>query len=99
MPLSLGGIPELQDPVAVIGSVHNPYLCMYVRVYSILRRFFFLTTYRYPTGGDNISVSVGVVSRVEPQQYTHGATSLREYSCVVSECVHLCPHAKHACMC
>jgi len=30
----------------------------------------------YPTGGDNISVSVGVVSRVEPQQYVHGATSL-----------------------
>jgi hypothetical protein len=48
-PLQLGGIPELQDPVAVIG---------------------------YPTGGDNISVSVGVVSRVEPQQYTHGATNL-----------------------
>ena len=40
-PLVLGGIPELQDPVAVVG---------------------------YPTGGDNISVSVGVVSRVEPQQ-------------------------------
>ena len=30
----------------------------------------------YPTGGDNISVSVGVVSRVEPQQYVHGAASL-----------------------
>jgi hypothetical protein len=28
------------------------------------------------TGGDNISVSVGVVSRVEPQQYVHGAASL-----------------------
>jgi S1-C subfamily serine protease len=39
-PLELGGIPNLQDPVAVVG---------------------------YPTGGDNISVSVGVVSRVEPQ--------------------------------
>lgn len=38
--LELGGIPNLQDPVAVVG---------------------------YPTGGDNISVSVGVVSRVEPQ--------------------------------
>mmetsp|Transcript_924 Transcript_924/g.2898 ORF Transcript_924/g.2898 Transcript_924/m.2898 type:complete len:538 (+) Transcript_924:178-1791(+) len=48
-PLTFGGIPELQDPVAVVG---------------------------YPTGGDNISVSVGVVSRVEPQQYVHGATSL-----------------------
>lgn len=48
-PLKLGGIPNLQDPVAVVG---------------------------YPTGGDNISVSVGVVSRVEPQQYVHGAASL-----------------------
>ncbi|KAJ1484164.1 trypsin-like cysteine/serine peptidase domain-containing protein [Baffinella frigidus] len=47
--LKVSGIPELQDPVAVVG---------------------------YPTGGDNISVSVGVVSRVEPQQYVHGATSL-----------------------
>jgi len=49
VPLTLGGIPDLQEPVAVVG---------------------------YPTGGDNISVSVGVVSRVEPQQYVHGATSL-----------------------
>ena len=49
VPLRLGGIPNLQDPVAVVG---------------------------YPTGGDNMSVSVGVVSRVEPQQYVHGATSL-----------------------
>ena len=48
-PLTFGGIPNLQDPVAVVG---------------------------YPTGGDNISVSVGVVSRVEPQQYVHGAASL-----------------------
>lgn len=27
-------------------------------------------------GGDNISVSKGVVSRVEPTQYVHGATQL-----------------------
>jgi len=30
----------------------------------------------YPTGGDNISVTRGVVSRVEPQQYAHGFRSL-----------------------
>ena len=30
----------------------------------------------YPTGGDNISVTRGVVSRVEPQQYAHGVTTL-----------------------
>ncbi|CAD6333800.1 unnamed protein product [Miscanthus lutarioriparius] len=30
----------------------------------------------YPQGGDNISVTKGVVSRVEPTQYAHGATQL-----------------------
>jgi S1-C subfamily serine protease len=30
----------------------------------------------YPTGGDNISITRGVVSRVEPQQYAHGVTTL-----------------------
>jgi len=30
----------------------------------------------YPTGGDNISVTQGVVSRIEMQSYTHGANSL-----------------------
>ncbi|KAK9159384.1 hypothetical protein Syun_005725 [Stephania yunnanensis] len=30
----------------------------------------------YPQGGDNISVTKGVVSRVEPTQYVHGATHL-----------------------
>ncbi|KAG6662629.1 hypothetical protein I3843_03G238100 [Carya illinoinensis] len=30
----------------------------------------------YPQGGDNISVTKGVVSRVEPRQYVHGATQL-----------------------
>lgn len=30
----------------------------------------------YPINGDNVSVTVGVVSRVEPQQYTHGASHL-----------------------
>ena len=43
------------------------------------------------TGGDNISVSVGVVSRVEPQQYVHGAASLLAIQidavCRVSESV------------
>eukprot|EP00455_Lapot_gusevi_P051338 TRINITY_DN7627_c0_g1_i3.p1 TRINITY_DN7627_c0_g1~~TRINITY_DN7627_c0_g1_i3.p1 ORF type:complete len:399 (-),score=100.17 TRINITY_DN7627_c0_g1_i3:52-1248(-) len=35
-----------------------------------------VTVIGYPTGGDNISVTRGVVSRVEPQQYAHGATTL-----------------------
>eukprot|EP01018_Ginkgo_biloba_P002689 Gb_08262 [translate_table: standard] len=30
----------------------------------------------YPQGGDNISVTKGVVSRVEPTQYVHGASHL-----------------------
>ncbi|KAL3654007.1 Protease Do-like 10, mitochondrial [Castilleja foliolosa] len=30
----------------------------------------------YPQGGDNISVTKGVVSRVEPTEYVHGATQL-----------------------
>ncbi|KAI4342856.1 hypothetical protein MLD38_027424 [Melastoma candidum] len=30
----------------------------------------------YPQGGDNISITKGVVSRVEPTQYVHGATQL-----------------------
>ncbi|KAJ4810393.1 protease Do-like protein [Rhynchospora pubera] len=30
----------------------------------------------YPQGGDNISVTKGVVSRVEPTQYAHGAAQL-----------------------
>ncbi|XP_042500878.1 protease Do-like 10, mitochondrial isoform X2 [Macadamia integrifolia] len=30
----------------------------------------------HPQGGDNISVTKGVVSRVEPTQYVHGATQL-----------------------
>ncbi|KAI8555965.1 hypothetical protein RHMOL_Rhmol05G0216500 [Rhododendron molle] len=30
----------------------------------------------YPKGGDNISVTKGVVSQVEPTQYVHGATQL-----------------------
>lgn len=30
----------------------------------------------YPIGGDSVSVTQGVVSRVEPQQYAHGSTVL-----------------------
>ena len=30
----------------------------------------------YPTGGDNISITGGVVSRVDFQQYAHGAANL-----------------------
>ena len=32
--------------------------------------------FHFCAGGDNISVTKGVVSRVEPTQYVHGATQL-----------------------
>lgn len=35
-----------------------------------------VTVVGYPIGGDTLSVTRGVVSRVEPQQYAHGATKL-----------------------
>ncbi|KNC81054.1 hypothetical protein SARC_06614 [Sphaeroforma arctica JP610] len=35
-----------------------------------------ITVVGYPAGGDTVSLSVGVVSRVELQQYTHGAANL-----------------------
>jgi S1-C subfamily serine protease len=35
-----------------------------------------VTVIGFPIGGDNVSVTQGVVSRVEPQQYIHGATNL-----------------------
>jgi S1-C subfamily serine protease len=44
-PLSFGSLPNLQDPVTVVG---------------------------YPVGGDTMSVSSGVVSRVEVTEYAHG---------------------------
>jgi hypothetical protein len=30
----------------------------------------------FPTGGDNVCVTAGVVSRIDRQQYSHGRTSL-----------------------
>eukprot|EP01083_Nonionella_stella_P288804 982727_1 len=48
-PLELGGIPEIQDSVRVVG---------------------------YPTGGKTVSVTSGVVSRVEMIHYTHAASRL-----------------------
>mmetsp|Transcript_65717 Transcript_65717/g.155225 ORF Transcript_65717/g.155225 Transcript_65717/m.155225 type:complete len:319 (+) Transcript_65717:1-957(+) len=35
-----------------------------------------VTVFGYPTGGDNISVTMGVVSRVELQRYSHAGTQL-----------------------
>lgn len=35
-----------------------------------------VTVLGYPTGGDTISVTSGIVSRVELQQYAHGAFTL-----------------------
>ena len=48
-PLTLGGLPRLQEAVAVVG---------------------------YPIGGDTISVTSGVVSRIEVTAYVHGSTEL-----------------------
>ena len=48
-PLEFGGLPRLQDAVAVVG---------------------------YPIGGDTISVTSGVVSRIEVLSYAHGSTEL-----------------------
>lgn len=46
----------------------------------------------YPIGGENISVTAGVVSRVEIQEYTHGASQVRSrafFVCVFSFIDHL----------
>jgi S1-C subfamily serine protease len=48
-PLQLGGLPELQTHVTVVG---------------------------YPTGGENISITAGVVSRLDMQQYSHSESNL-----------------------
>ena len=48
-PLEMGGVPQLEEDVVVMG---------------------------YPTGGDNISVTRGVVSRVDIQRYSHSGTQL-----------------------
>lgn len=45
------------------------FMCHYI-IGSICHDFLF------DAGGDNISVTKGVVSRVEPTQYVHGATQL-----------------------
>lgn len=38
--------------------------------------FLVLTPHRFPTGGDGVSVTRGVVSRIEPIQYAHGSIHL-----------------------
>ncbi|XP_051142792.1 protease Do-like 2, chloroplastic isoform X2 [Andrographis paniculata] len=48
-PLHFGNLPNLQDPVTVVG---------------------------YPLGGETISVSKGVVSRIEVTSYAHGSSEL-----------------------
>ncbi|PSC74876.1 Protease Do-like 9 [Micractinium conductrix] len=49
VPVSFGGLPQLQDSVTVIG---------------------------YPIGGDTMSVTSGVVSRIEVTGYAHGGAEL-----------------------
>jgi S1-C subfamily serine protease len=48
-PLTLGGLPRLQDHVAVVG---------------------------FPIGGDSISITSGVISRIEVTSYVHGSSEL-----------------------
>lgn len=48
-PVDFGGLPHLQDSVAVVG---------------------------YPIGGDTLSVTSGVVSRIEVTSYSHGGMEL-----------------------
>lgn len=48
-PARLGGLPQLREPVTVVG---------------------------FPVGGDEVSVTEGVVSRVEVQRYTHSQHDL-----------------------
>lgn len=48
-PARLGGLPELREPITVIG---------------------------FPVGGDEVSVTEGVVSRVEVQRYSHSQYEL-----------------------
>ncbi|KAK2999534.1 hypothetical protein RJ639_024581 [Escallonia herrerae] len=62
--LEFGDIPFLQEAVSVVGY---PQVC-----FNVTER----TANHLVAGGDNISVTKGVVSRVEPTQYVHGATQL-----------------------
>nr|XP_027087325.1 protease Do-like 10, mitochondrial isoform X1 [Coffea arabica]XP_027089217.1 protease Do-like 10, mitochondrial isoform X1 [Coffea arabica] len=64
-PLELGNIPYLQEAVAVVGYPQVPW------TFRLFDQKLALIA-----GGDNISVTKGVVSRVEPTQYVHGATQL-----------------------
>ncbi|CAI5469488.1 unnamed protein product [Closterium sp. Yama58-4] len=66
--LQLGGMPLLQDSIAVVGYPQElgdvPLLQESIAVVGC------------PQGGDNISITMGVVSRVEPTQYVHSAAHL-----------------------
>ncbi|KAK3002550.1 hypothetical protein RJ639_021411, partial [Escallonia herrerae] len=62
--LEFGDIPFLQEAVSVVGY---PQVCL-----NVTER----AANHLVAGGDNISVTKGVVSRVEPTQYVHGATQL-----------------------
>ena len=55
------------------------FICLFVCLlcechYDVVRKHLQeeVTVVGYPIGGDNLSVTRGVVSRVEPQQYVHG---------------------------
>lgn len=48
-------------------------LCRFAHLQDLQERLLVLG---YPTGGDTVSLSAGVVSRVELQQYAHGSSTL-----------------------
>lgn len=62
-----------------------------------------VTVVGYPIGGDTISVTSGVVSRIEILSYVHGSTELlglqvyfsRQFSCFSCLCLSVCCFCNH----
>jgi S1-C subfamily serine protease len=49
----------------------------FLRVHTLLNwTFSIFAVIGYPIGGDNLSVTQGVVSRIDMQEYAHGSTEL-----------------------
>ena len=51
----------------------------------------------YPTGGDNISVTRGVVSRVDIQRYSHSGASLLAIQVIIFQYFLSCLYHKKPC--
>jgi S1-C subfamily serine protease len=78
LPVQFGGLPRLEVLLAFLVISRSVSLCTFSFFLSVPQ--FYpqdeVSVVGYPTGGDNISVTRGIVSRVEPQQYAHGTTTL-----------------------